>query len=474
LSCAAQSFWFKSEAQEMKKSFTSNPGRRHFLKTATKLTAMGAAAPMALNLAGIQAASAQTVNDYRALVCVFLFGGMDQTSTLVPFDSAEFAAVGSARGGLRRSAADFISIGSVASQSGRTFALARELSPLASLYAQNKLAIVANVGPMSTPLTKAQFQAGMAGIPPKLFSHNDQQSVWQSSGAEGTTVGWGGRFGDMLQSNNGSNSVFTTLSVNGTAVFLYGNTVQQFQVGSGGPATVPALSQLYGSSQAGAALRQIITANSGPLFESHLGQLTERSLNANQILRTTLAAATTLNTPFNTNNPLARQLQMVARLISIRQSLGVRRQVFFVGLGGFDHHDSLVRDLPGLHTSVAQAMSSFYDATLEMGVANQVTTFTASEFGRTLGSNGSGSDHGWGGHQFVMGGSVNGGRIVGTYPTVALGTAEDVGRGSLLPTTSTSQFAATLGTWFGVPTGSLGDALPYINNFSVKNLGLFV
>lgn len=458
----------------MKNSHTTNPGRRHFLKSATKLTAMGAAAPMALNLAGIQAAAAQTVvNDYRALVCVFLFGGMDQTSTLVPFDNAEFSAMSALRGGLARPRTDFMSLGSVASQGNRSFALATELSPLANLYAQNKLSIVANVGPMSAPLTKAQFQARAAGVPPQLFSHNDQQSVWQSSGVEGATVGWGGRFGDLLASNNSSNPVFTSVSINGTAVFLYGNTVQQFQVGSGGPARVSALNSLYGSSVAGQALRDILRSNPSPLFENHLGVVTRRSLDANAQLSDVLGQAASLQTPFPSGNSLADQLRMVARLISLRQSLGMRRQVFFVGLGGFDHHDGLLADLPGLHTQVAQAMSSFYDATVELGVANQVTTFTASEFGRTLTSNGSGTDHGWGGHQFVMGGAVNGGRIVGNYPTIALNTNEDLGRGRLLPTTSTSQYAATLGTWFGVPTNLLGDALPYINNFSVRDLGLF-
>jgi uncharacterized protein (DUF1501 family) len=456
----------------MKKSHSSSPGRRHFLKTATQFTAMGAAAPIALNLAGIQAAAAQTAGDYRALVCVFLFGGNDQTSTLVPFDNAEFSALVASRGNIARPAADFVPLGTVASQANRSFALAKELSPLADLYAQRKLAIVANVGPMYTPLTKAQFNAGSAGVPPQLFSHNDQQSVWQSSGVEGATVGWGGRFGDLLASNNGSNPIFTSVSVNGTAVFLYGNTVQQFQIDSGGPATVSSLQRLYNSTQAGAALRQIITANPGSLFESHMGEVTRRSLSANQTLTDALQA-TPLTTVFNESNSLAKQLKMVARLISARQNLGMRRQVFFVGMGGFDHHNSLVKELPGLHTQVADAMASFYAATVEMGVANQVTTFTASEFGRTLSSNGDGSDHGWGGHQFVMGGAVRGGTIVGSYPSVALGTAEDLGRGRLLPTTSTSQFAATLGSWFGVPAGSLGDALPYIDNFSVKDLGLF-
>jgi uncharacterized protein (DUF1501 family) len=456
----------------MKNTHTSSPGRRHFLKTATQFSAMGAAAPIALNLAGIQAAAAQTAGDYRALVCVFLFGGNDQTSTLVPFDSTEFSALAAARGSIARPAADFVSLGGVASQSNRPFALAKELAPLANLYAQRKLAIVANVGPMYTPLSKAQFNAGAPGVPPQLFSHNDQQSVWQSSGVEGATVGWGGRFGDLLASNNAGNAVFTTVSVNGTAVFLYGNTVQQFQIDSGEPATVSSLQRLYGSNEAGAALREIITANPGPLFESHLGEVTRRSLNANQTLRDALTTAS-IATLFTDSNPLARQLRMVARLISARQSLGLRRQVFFVGLGGFDHHNSLVRDLPGLHTLVADAMASFFAATVELGVADAVTTFTASEFGRTLTSNGDGSDHGWGGHQFVMGGAVRGGTIVGRYPAVALGTPEDLGRGRLLPTTATSQLAATLGSWFGVPTGSLADALPYINNFSVKDLGLF-
>ncbi len=457
----------------MNKSYTSDPSRRHFLKTATQFSAMGAAAPIALNLAGIQAAAAQTADDYRALVCVFLFGGNDQTSTLVPFDSTEFSAIAAARGGIARPAADFISLGNVASQGNRSFALAKELSPLADLYMQKKMSIVANVGPMYTPLTKARFEASAPGVPPQLFSHNDQQSVWQSSGVEGATVGWGGRFGDLLASRNTSNPVFTSMSANGTAVFLYGNTVQQFQIDSGGPATVSSLDRLYGSTEAGAALREIITASPSPLFESHLGEVTRRSLKANQTLKDVLATAAPLTTVFDETNSLAKQLRMVARLISARKSLGMGRQVFFVGMGGFDSHSGLVKDLPGLHTKVANAMASFYAATVELSVANLVTTFSASEFGRTLTSNGDGSDHGWGGHQFVMGGAVNGGTIVGSYPSIALGTAEDLGRGRLLPTTSTSQLAATLGSWFGVPTGSLADALPYINNFDVKNLGLF-
>lgn len=457
----------------MSKTTTSDPGRRLFLKAASSVSALGAGAPVALNLAGIQAAAAQTVGDYRALVCVFLFGGNDQTSTLMPFDPAEFEAVRAARSNIVRPAADFVSLGPVASQGRRPFALAKELAPLATLYSQGKAAILANVGPMYGPLTKAQYEANSAAVPPRLFSHNDQQSVWQSSGAEGTTVGWGGRFGDLLASAN-ANTIFTSVSVANSAVFLYGNQIQQYQINSNGPSEIWPLQWLYGSAQAGAALRQIITGGSSQLLESHLSGVTNRALSANETLKTALTSAPALATPFTATNPLAQQLKMVAQMIAARQTLGMKRQVFFVSLGGFDHHDDLVEKLPGLHTLVADAIASFYAATVELGVAQQVTTFTASDFGRTLTSNGDGSDHGWGGHHFIVGGSVKGGSIYGNYPTVALRTAEDLGSGRLLPTTSTTQLAATLGTWFGVPAGSLSDALPHIGNFSVKDLGLFV
>jgi uncharacterized protein (DUF1501 family) len=457
----------------MSKKLTSDPSRRLFLKTASSVSALGAGAPVALNLAGIQAAAAQTAGDYRALVCVFLFGGNDQTSTLVPFDTTEFAAIRAARTNIGRPATDFVSIGTVASQGGRPFALAKELAPLATLYGQGRAAILANVGPMYAPLDKPQYLANSAAVPPRLFSHNDQQSVWQSSGAEGTTVGWGGRFGDLLGSAN-TNTIFTSVSVASAAVFLYGNQIQQYQVSSSGPSEIWPLQWLYGSGQAAAALRQIVTAGSTQPFQSHLAGVTNRALSANETLKTALSAAPALATAFTAANPLAQQLKLVARMISARQALGMKRQVFFVGLGGFDHHSDIVAKLPVLHTQVADAVASFYAATVELGVAQQVTTFTASDFGRTLTSNGDGSDHGWGGHHFIVGGAVKGGSIYGSYPTVALRTPEDVGSGRLLPSTSTTQLAATLGTWFGVPAGSLADALPHIDNFTVKNLGLFV
>jgi uncharacterized protein (DUF1501 family) len=446
--------------------------RRRFLRTAGALSALGAGSPLALSLAGIGAAAAQTAaDDYRALVCVFMFGGNDQSNTVIPFDGAEFASYQGARSSIARSAEDCTPLGAVASQGGRSFALPKELAPLATLYAQGKAAIVANVGPLFVPATKAQVQANSVPLPPKLYSHNDQQSVWQSSNAEGATVGWGGRFADLLASANASQT-FTSVSVAGNAVFLSGRNVLQYQVGSGGPITISALSgSPFGSNLAAAALRQLVTAGSPNVFEDELNKVHSRAITANESLSAALQSAPPLATTFAADVPLAQQLRMVARMISARHALGVRRQVFFVSIGGFDNHDSLLATLPTLHARVAGAIESFHAATVELGVADRVTTFTASDFGRTLTSNGDGSDHGWGAHHFVVGDAVRGGSIYGTFPTVALGTAEDLGAGRLLPTTSVTQFSATLATWFGVPAGSLADVLPYIGNFTVSDLG---
>ena len=448
-----------------------NPVRRQFLSTAGALSVLGAGSPLALNLAGVGAAAALAAPaDYRALVCVFLFGGNDQTNTVVPYDEAEYAVYRNARPGIARDRTDLVSLGPVAAQGGRSFALPKELAPLATLYAQGAAAIVANVGPLVVPTTKAEYRNAAVPLPPKLFSHNDQQSVWQSSDAEGGTVGWGGRFGDLLATANGS-PTFTAVSVSGAAVFLAGQQILQYQVGSGGPVAISALTgNPFGSPRAAATLRQLLTATYPHLFDNEYARVTARSIDAAAALSEALAGAPALTTPFPDDNPLAQQLRMVARIISVRGALGARRQVFFVSQGGYDTHDNQLGTQPGLHAGLAAAIDSFYRATVELGVAGSVTTFTASDFGRTLSSNGDGSDHGWGAHHFVVGGAVRSG-IHGRFPVVALNTAEDVGSGRLLPTTAVVQYASTLARWFGVPDASLTDALPDIINFGTRDLG---
>jgi uncharacterized protein (DUF1501 family) len=455
-----------------RKSYPLDGSRRQFLQTASALSVMGSATPLALNLAGIGAAAAQTApEDYRALVCVFLFGGNDQTNTVIPFDPAEFSAYTTARPGIARTATEVTSLGPVAAQGGRSFAVPNELSPLASLYGSGKLAVVGNVGPLIVPTTRTQYQNASVPLPPKLFSHNDQQSVWQSSGAEGATSGWGGRIADLIVSGN-ANQTFTAISVAGSAVYLSGRTVLQYQVGTGGSVAISGLTgSLFGSTTGNQVLQQLITASRPGMFENEYDRVTTRSIAANTALSSALASAPAISTVFPTGNSLADQLKMVARTISARQALGAKRQVFFVSLGGFDTHDFQLRDQPGLHATLAAAISAFYQATVEIGVANLVTTFTASDFGRTLTSNGDGSDHGWGSHHFVVGGAVKGGSIYGTFPAIALNTPEDVGSGRLLPSTSVDQYAATLAKWFGVSDADLATVVPNIANFSTPNLG---
>ncbi len=454
------------------KSHPIDGSRRQFLQTASALSVLGAGTPLALNLAGIGAAAAQAApEDYRALVCVFLFGGNDQTNTVIPFDTAEFNAYTSARPSIARTASEVTSLGTVAAQGGRSFALPNELSQFASLYGSGKLAIVSNVGPLIVPTTRTQYQNASVPLPPKLFSHNDQQSVWQSSGAEGATSGWGGRIADLIYASN-ANQTFTAISVAGSAVYLSGRTVLQYQVGTSGSVAISGLTgSLFGSTTGNQVLQQLITASRPGMFENEYDRVTTRSIAANTALSGALASAPAITTVFPTGNTLADQLKMVARTISARQALGAKRQVFFVSLGGFDTHDFQLRDQPGLHATLAAAINAFYQATVEIGVANLVTTFTASDFGRTLTSNGDGSDHGWGSHHFVVGGAVKGGSVYGSFPTIALGAAEDVGSGRLLPSTAVDQYAATLARWFGVSDTDLAMVVPNITNFSTRNLG---
>jgi len=450
--------------------------RREFLRTAARLSVAGSAGPFALNLATIGAAAAQTAGDYRALVCLFMYGANDHNNTVIPFDTANFNAYTAARAGLTRTLADLLpltpSVPLGGSNAGRQFALPKELAPLKTIWDAGKLAIMANVGPLIVPTTKTQYTNLSVPLPPKLFSHNDQQSVWQASAPEGAKQGWGGRIGDLMASQN-VNSIFTCNSVAGSAVFLAGQTTVAYQLSTAGSTPIAGLSgNLFGSSTAGATLRSIITSGSANVFTQDLAETTQRSIDANATLSTALASAPDLPLPADlaTSN-LAAQLRLVARMIASRDALGARRQVFFVSLGGFDTHDDQLTTQPDLHTQLGAALAYFYNATVSLGVANNVTTFTGSDFGRTLTSNGDGSDHGWGSHHFVLGGSVLGQRYYGTFPIMGLNNNDEVGSGRLLPTTSVDQFAATLARWFGVSDSNLSLVLPNIGNFGSSNVG---
>jgi uncharacterized protein (DUF1501 family) len=329
-----------------------------------------------------------------------------------------------------------------------------------------------NIGTLVQPTTKAQYSARSVPLPPKLFSHNDQQSYWQSSLPEGARTGWGGRIGDLFGSANG-NSTFTCISVSGNAVYLSGQNAVQYQVGSGGAIAVAGVKNaLFGSTACSTALRNLITQPRAHLFENDYAAVTRRSVESNDQLTSALANAN-LATTFPTGNNLADQLKLVARLISARGALGTKRQVFFVSVGGFDNHDGLASAHPQLMATVGNALAAFYQATVDLGVANSVTTFTASDFGRTLVSNNDGSDHGWGGMHFVLGGAVRGKSFVGTPPAIANNGPDDVGQGRLLPTLAVEQLGASLAGWFGASASDQVTVMPNLANFSNRDLGLF-
>ncbi len=456
----------------------SRLSRREFLKRASALSFAGTATPFALNLASIGSASAQVAGGYRAVVCLFLFGGNDHTNTIIPYDQTEYNEYFNSRPdiALMRNDLAGTATAAVASQGGRSFAFHPSLTSLKGLYASGNLAVVANVGPLIEPTTKTQYQNRSVPLPPKLFSHNDQQSVWQANTAvgEGARLGWGGRMGDMLASQNGL-PIFTAVSAAGNTVFLSGENVLQYQMSTSGAINIRGISgSLFGSSSASSLYQQLITRNSSHLFEDELGNVISRSIDSNALLSSSLPPASQFITPVPSGNRLASQLNIVARMIFARGSLGTSRQVFFVSQGGFDNHDFLLDRHGGLMQTLDEAIGAFYGWLGEMSMENNVTLFTASDFGRTLTSNGDGSDHGWGAHHFVVGGAVQGGDIYGTFPQVAFGTPEDVRQGNLLPSTSVDQYAATFARWLGVTDTNVPDVIPNIVNFSPRYLDFLV
>ncbi|WP_431047817.1 DUF1501 domain-containing protein [Roseateles sp. L2-2] len=451
--------------------------RREFLKRASAVSIAGTAAPWALQLAAIgEAAAAAAPGDYKAIVCLFMYGGNDYGNTVIPYDTANYQAYANIRQALaipRDQLAATALTPSLALPDGRQMALAPTMNRLKTVFDAGRLGVMLNIGPLMQPTTLAQYKAANVPLPPKLFSHNDQSSLWQSSRPEGATSGWGGRLADQFLSSNG-NATFSCINVSGNAVFMSGGQAVQYQMSAGGAVAINGANRsLFGSAACAEALRGMITGERQHWMEQELNRVTARSVNAQGTITTALSTST-LQTPFETNgNGLASQLQTVARLIGARASLGVQRQVYFVSIGGFDLHDNLMSQQPVLLGNVASAMASFDAALVELGVAQNVTTFTASDFGRTLSSNGDGSDHGWGSHHLVMGGAVKGGRFYGAAPTVAVNGPDDVGQGRLLPTTSVDQLAATLALWMGVPMADLPGILPGIVNFTQKDLGLF-
>jgi uncharacterized protein (DUF1501 family) len=449
----------------------THPSRRTFIRQAA-CAALGTTGLLStiLDLRKVNAATA--VGDYKALVCLFLYGGNDANNVLIPNDTTNYNIYSSARGQLAIPRTDLRGL-TLQTGDGRQFGLHPNLRELATLFNQGKLTMVTNVGTLVAPTTRKDYINGTAAVPESLFSHEDQAVQWMTSVPDRQDIrtGWGGRTADLLASANANSKVSLALSIAGTNTFEVGNTVIPYLISPSGSLGLRGV----GSRNQNAMIRvqgfkNLLALPHKNLFEAAYADTMTRSIEENEVLTAALRGITALQTVFPTTD-LGRQLAMVAKLIAARTNLGMQRQIFFCAVGGYDTHGDQMPAQAGLLTELSGAMNAFYNATVELGVAQSVTTFTASDFGRTLPSNGNGSDHGWGSHQFVMGGAVRGGRLYGTFPTLAVNGPDDTEDGRWIPTTSVDEFSATLARWFGVSDSDMSTVFPNIGRFAHPNLG---
>jgi len=453
--------------------------RRDFLR-------QGCCAAAALGVAtsfrsfGLINALAQNTSPFQSLVCIFLFGGNDANNMLIPNDTAGYANYQTIRGGggLALAQNTLLPITAKTAQNGSTlFGLHPNLPEVQNLFSSGKLGFLANVGPLVQPLTRAQYQANLLPQPVNLFSHADQQAQWQTSELDGfPTTGWAGRLADNIQSSLNGSAIFPPItSVAGTAIFCTGQETQPYAMI---PGTTPGLTGFDNSAPSTArlaALQQLLTLDTGVSLIQAASSITTNALADSKTLSAALAGSSPLQTVFPTTG-LGAQLQQVAQILQVRAALGLSRQIFFCSLGGFDTHSNQLATQVSLFSQLSPAMNAFYNATVELGISSQVTTFTMSDFSRTYQpATDGGTDHAWGSVQMMMGDSVSGGDIYGTLPEFALGGPNDVANnGRWIPTTALDQYGATLASWFGVPPANLTGIFPNLSNFTAQNLGFLV
>ncbi|NDY91273.1 DUF1501 domain-containing protein [Ideonella livida] len=508
---------------------TFGAARRRFLARSGRFAALGAAAPLAMNLAVLGGASAQSAGDYKALICLFLYGGNDTFNTVLRTDgehwdhyaevraaggSLALLAPGTARSGASGTSPEALGgvlpLSALGSPAGQ-LALHPVMTGAQRLFnTDRRLAVLSNIGPLKVPTTKADLAVSTHPRPAKLYSHNDQQATWMALAPEGATLGWGGRLADRLVELN-DEPMFTAITGSGNAVWLAGDQVRQYQIGSSGALRMgdpDSSDRIFNSTEVSAAMRRIARqSRSAHALELEHVAVSGRSIDAEAALRSALKPPE--NALFGTapvsgsyrasddprlqyTNPtngqpayssMAQRLQTVARLIEAHAAsgIGARRQVFFVAAdGGYDTHSNQGATQADNLARLDHALRYLDDTLGRLGMREQVTTFTASEFGRTFTTNGDGTDHGWGAHHLVMGGAVRGGRIFGELPTLGTRNAsnnlfdnspDQLANGALLPTTSVDQLGATLGRWWGVGNADLLEIFSSLSAFSSRNLG---
>jgi uncharacterized protein (DUF1501 family) len=421
-------------------------------------------------------------DDSKALICLFLFGGNDSNNTLVPRDLPSYNAYQTDRGILALSRDSLLPIANPGGD-GREFGLHPAMAPLLPVYNAGDMAILCNVGTLVAPITKAEYLSGGAAIPPHLFSHNDQQVQWQTSVPDSPKkVGWGGRIADLLQGLNAGADISMNVSIAGSNFFQVGDQVLQYHVTPQGSIGLDGTSWNWSPwMEMFPQNTQMLNRSYGHAFEQEYANIMKRGISNDALLKNQLAAnplpAGVGTFPNSLNgqgqlNRVAAQLRMILRMIHARQGLNMKRQIFFAALGGFDTHDAQLDDHAALLLELSTAIADFHTHTTQLGIADKVTLFTASDFNRTYNSNGKGSDHAWGGHHLIVGGALNGGRLYGDMPILQIQGPDDTGtRGSWIPKVSTDEMSATLARWFGVSENDLPLVLPNIGRFSRTDLG---
>jgi uncharacterized protein (DUF1501 family) len=455
-----------------------NTNRRKFLTSTSALTASA----LATNLGtwGVESANAQPASGYKAVVCVFLFGGNDSNNMIVPYtDYAAYSAVRTAASNVALTQAQLLQFN--APSKGKLFGFHPSLLPLAPVYAAGKMAVLANTGTLVAPLTKAQYQANQ-NRPSNLFSHSDQQAMWQGliNGAP-VRSGWAGRMSDRLRTANTGQLIPTAVSVSGSQLFTFGSATAPLVVPQNGGVAV---SGQNNAAQFAAFNTLLKGADPTNVVVKGAADVHDKALIANATANPILTATPLppiINTAFTVNGALlntglAQQLRQVARLIEGRATTGVKRQFFFVSMGGYDTHSNTITNQTNLFNQLVPAMKAFYDYTVAAGISNDVVQFTSSDFNRTfVGNANQGVDHAWGGHHLVVGGGVRGGDMYGTFPDLAVrGTQDSGNNGSWIPTTSVDQVGATLGKWLGMPGSDISQVFPNLANFATSDLGFMV
>jgi uncharacterized protein (DUF1501 family) len=441
--------------------------RRDFLKLSAALSALGLIGGPGM----IPSARSADFSDYKCLVNVFLLGGNDSFNMLVPRSDAEYSIYAASRQNLAIPQEDLLPISPLNSD-GALYGFHPMATGLQGLFETGDLAIVSNVGPLLEPTSKDDYLNGNATLPPQLFSHNNQQNQWQSlRGTSALSTGWAGRIADLLAEDLSGQLLPTNISTSGNSRFQSGDTSSPYTVNNSGASSYAAFRRAaeYGPERR-AAFEQLLANGYGNIHSRALAEVHTRSLQYADLINEALTLVPELNTPFPETR-LGRRLRIVARLLAVKDEFEVNRQIFYITTGGFDTHDTQNQDQPDLLQDLGDCMQAFQTAMAEIGLENQVTSFTQSDFGRTLSSNGDGTDHGWGAHQLVAGGAVMGRQIYGTMPVLEIDGPDDVAGGRIIPTQSADQYAATLATWFGVPESALNEIAPSLPAFNLRNLG---